>query len=83
MNQYICEDGNTRSLKKFATIAVKNLEADPTLEEVVQQASHITELANDSMTRPDTLYPLPDGYQYYFSGFYGQVIGVGRPNLIH
>ena len=81
MNQKIVEDGNTRTLKEFANVAIKSLEADATLEEVVQLANHITEIASNFMTRPDILFPLPDNYKYYFSGFLGQVIGVGRSNL--
>ena len=83
MIQEVIENGQMRSLQKFADYAVEYLARHPSCEEVVQLADHITELEKNSMTKPDTLYPLPATFQYYFSGFLGQVIGVGRPGLIH
>jgi hypothetical protein len=82
MMQHIVEDGSTRSLKEFADLAIKHLEAHPLDEEVVQIADHITELAHDFKTRPDIIYPVPLGYQYRFSGFFGQVIGVARKGAV-
>lgn len=79
--QKIIEDGIMRSLKDFAELAVDFLSKDPALDEVVQQASHITELEHDFITPPRLLHPLPDGYEYNFSGFWGQVIGVGRTGI--
>lgn len=78
MIQHIAEDGSTRSLEEFADLALKHLDANPLDEEVVQLADHITELAADTMTRPDIIYPIPKGYHYRFSGFWGQVIGIVR-----
>jgi hypothetical protein len=82
MIQHIAEDGSTRSLKEFADLAIKHLEENPLDEEVVQLADHITELAHDSMTRPDVIYPVPEEYRYRFSGFWGQVIGVARKGVV-
>lgn len=79
--QYIIEDGEKRSLKEFADIAVTYLEKTPTCDEVVQLADNITELENDKMTAPRHIYQLPEGYEYNFSGFFGQVIGVGRQGI--
>lgn len=76
--QYIIEDGKTRSLEEFAKTAIEFLEKTPTCDEVVQLADHITELEHDKMTPPRNIHPLPEGYEYNFSGFSGQVIGVGR-----
>jgi hypothetical protein len=82
MIQHIAEDGSTRSLKEFADLAIKHLEENPLDEEVVQLADHITELAHDSMTRPDVIYPVPEEYRYRFSGFWGQVIAVARKGVV-
>lgn len=79
--QHLIEDGKTRSLKEFAETAVALLEKRPRCDEVVQLADHITELENDKMTAPRHIHPLPEGYEYNFSGFYGQVIGVGRTGI--
>lgn len=78
MMQEVIEDGNVRDLKDFADLAIKHLETHPQDEEVVQLADNITELARDKMAHPAKLYPLPEGYRYRFSGFWGQVIGVMR-----
>lgn len=83
MIQEIIENGQVRSLKKFADYAMEYLADHPSCDEVVQLADHITELEKDRMTRPDILYSLPTTFQYFFSGHFGQVIGVGRPGLIH
>ena len=82
MMQHIAEDGTIRTLKEFADLAIKHLEAHPPDDEVVQIANHITELAQDSKTRPDILYPVPEGYRYRFSGFFGQVIGIARKGAV-
>lgn len=76
--QDIIEDGKTRTLKEFARYAIAFLENTPTYDEVVQLADHITELENDKRTPPRNIHQLPEGYEYNFSGFFGQVIGVGR-----
>lgn len=81
--QLVIEDGSQRTLKEFADSAVEYLNAYPREEEVVQLADNITELKDNKMTKPDIIHPLPAGFQYYFSGFFGQVIGIGRPNLVH
>ena len=81
VNQHIIEGGNIRSLKEFADKAISHLEENPYCDEVVQLADHITELENDKMTAPRDIYPLPEGYEYNFSGFFGQVIGVGRRGI--
>jgi len=81
--QLVIEDGSQRALKEFADSAVAYLKEHPEEDEVVQLADNITELNNDALTRPDITHPLPAGFQYYFSGFWGQVIGVGRPGLVH
>lgn len=33
------------------------------------------------MTAPGRISELPQGYEYNFSGFWGQVIGVGRTGI--
>ena len=81
VNQHIVEDKNTRSLKEFAEIAIPFLEKDADCDEVVQLADHITELANDKSNPPRYVCPLPDGYEYNFSGTFGQVIGIGRTGI--
>lgn len=81
VNQNIIEDGHKRPLDEFAQCAVIYLSQHPECDEVVQQADNITELESDKMTRPDNIYELPEGYEYNFSGFYGQVIGVGRTGI--
>lgn len=81
MNQRIIEDGNKRSLQEFAQCAIIYLEQHPECDEVVQQADNITELENDKMSAPHNFYELPEGYEYNFSGSFGQVIGVGRTEI--
>ena len=81
MDQHIVEDGNKRPLSEFAQSAIIYLEQHRECDEVVQQADNITELENDKMTAPRHIYPLSDGYEYNFSGFWGQVIGVGRTGI--
>ncbi|MBA7628956.1 hypothetical protein ES703_36453 [subsurface metagenome] len=81
VRQNLIEDGQKRSLVEFAQVAVTYLEQHPECDEVVQLADHIEELENDKMTRPDNIHELPQGYEYNFSGFYGQVIGVGRTGI--
>lgn len=83
IRQLVIEDGSQRTLKEFADSAVAYLKEHREEDEVVQLADNITELKADAFTRPDILHPLPAGFQYYFSGFFGQVIGVGRPSLVH
>lgn len=80
MNQQILKAGEKRSLAEFAKIATDYLESIPPelCDEVVQLADDITELKHDCRTSPETLHPLPNGYEYRFSGFFGQVIGIGR-----
>jgi len=82
-SQEIIENGEKRSLRDFAEKAIAYLNEHPGDNEVVQQAENILELEKDSRTSPETIHELPDGFQYYFSGFYGQVIGVGRIGIIH
>ena len=81
VNQLLIEDGKKRSLKEFADAAVADLRNNPDIDEVVQLANNITELEHDAMTAPRTIYPLPGGFEYNFSGFYGQVVGVGRTGI--
>lgn len=81
VNQYIVEDGAMRSLKAFADDAVTYLKQHPDCDEVVQVADHIEELKDDKRTPPKNMYALPDGYEYNFSGFFGQVVGVGREGI--
>jgi len=78
VNQHIVEDGSKRSLKEFADAALEYLKDHLEENEVVQLASNILELENNALTAPRVIYPLPDGFEYNFSGFYGLVIGVGR-----
>lgn len=79
--QYIIEDKKTRSLKEFAETAIAFLEKRNDCDEVVQLADHITELENDKKTAPQNIHPLPEGYEYNFSGTFGQVIGIGRTGI--
>ena len=81
VNQHIIEDGNKRPLSEFAQCAIIYLEQHPECDEVVQQAANITELENNALTPPRIIYALPEGYEYNFSGFFGQVIGVGRTGI--
>jgi len=81
VNQQIIEDGNKKPLGEFAQCAIIYLEQHPECDEVVQLADNITELEHDAMTAPKHIYGLPEGYEYNFSGFYGQVIGVGRAGI--
>ena len=78
IKQYIAEDGLKRSLPEFAQSAVIYLEYHPECDEVVQLANHIEELENDRKTAAQNIYDLPEGYEYNFSGFAGNVIGVVR-----
>jgi len=75
------QDGKKRSLKEFADHAVEILKANTSTDEVVQLANGIIELEHDAMMAPQSIYPLPDGFEYNFSGFFGQVIGVGRTGI--
>lgn len=81
VNQHIIEDGNKRPLSEFAQCAIIYLEQHPECDEVVQQAENINELELDVVTDPGRIYALPKGYEYNFSGFWGQVIGVGRTGI--
>ena len=81
VNQQIIEDGSKRSLEEFAQCAIIYLEQHPECDEVVQLADNITELEHDALQSPQLIYPLPECYEYCFSGFYGQVIGVGRKGV--
>lgn len=81
MNQHIVEDGKKRPLDEFANSAILYLRRHPECDEVVQQADNIVELGHDGKTRPENIYELPVAYEYCFSGFHGQVIGVGRPGI--
>lgn len=76
-NQEIIEDGSERTLAEFAARAVELLEVGKCgINEVVMQADSVTELRRSSMAMPKFLHPLPEGYSYRFSGFFGQVIGI-------
>ena len=79
--QHIVENGQKRTLEEFVLLALSHLEQHLGDDEVVQQADNIIELEHDAMTAPQRIYELPDGYEYNFSGFYGQVIGVGRTGI--
>lgn len=81
VNQHIVEDGEKRSLQEFADKAVSFLKQHQEYDEVVQLANNITELEHDSRTAPENIYVLPEGYEYNFSGFFGQVIGIGATGI--
>ena len=81
VRQFIMTTGEKRSLKEFADAAVAHLKDHPNTDEVVQLAENIKELENDTVTAPQNIYSLPEKYEYNFSGFYGQVIGVGRTGI--
>lgn len=81
--QEIIEDGTKRTLTEFSRLSLEYLLEHPECDEVVQLADNIVELENDRMTRPENIYQLPGEFHYYFSGFFGQVIGVGRSGLKH
>lgn len=70
----VIENGEKRPLEEFAQCAVIYLEQHSECDEVVQQANHITELENDTMTPPGLIYELPEGYEYSLS----EVIGISR-----
>ncbi len=74
--QKIIEDGNQRTLREFAHMALDHLKDSKFDNEVVQQAANIVELEHDAKTHPNRIYELPDGYGYRFSGYFGQVIGI-------
>ncbi len=69
------------AVREFAETAIAFLEKRNDCDEVVQLADHITELENDKKTAPQNIQPLPEGYEYNFSGTFGQVIGVGRTGI--
>lgn len=79
--QHIIEDGQKRRLKQFVEDAVAYLKEHPEYDEVVQLADNISELENDRINRPSVYHNLPEGYEYNFSGFWGQVIGIGRTGI--
>lgn len=81
MIQHIIEDGNKRPLSEFAQCTIIYLEQHSECDEVVQQADNIIELETDGRTPPENIYLLPEGYEYNFSGYFGQVIGVGRTGI--
>jgi len=81
VRQHIVEDGKKRPLSEFAQAAVTYLEQHAECDEVVQLADNITELENDKVNPPSVYHELPQGYEYNFSGFFGQVIGVGRDGI--
>lgn len=81
VNQEIIEDSTKRTLSDFANLAITYLKEHPEVDEVVQLANNIIELEHDTMTAPRYIYPLPEGYEYNFSGFWGQVIGIGREGI--
>ena len=81
VNQLIIEDSTKRNLKRFADDGIAFLKDNPEYDEVVQQAKNITELEHDLRIPPRLIHPLPEGYEYNFSGFFGQVIGVGRTGI--
>lgn len=80
--QRVLENEAKRPLKDFAVAAVRVLGNHEEVDEVVQRADNITELENDRMTKPDSIYALPDGFEYRFSGFGDCVIGVCRAEWI-
>jgi hypothetical protein len=78
-NQHILEEGKKITLKEFADKSIFHLEHNVYGEnEVVKHANDIIELEHDFMTRPDNIVPLPDGYNYRFSGFMGCVLGITK-----
>ena len=82
--QKVMPEGEKLTLKEFADQAVVYLKAERQFDnEVVTLANDIVELEKDFMTRPDVLYPLSEGYEYRFSGFWGQVIGVVRKEKVN
>lgn len=81
VTQHIIEDGKTRNLKEFVDQAIDFLEKNLEYDEVVQLADNITELKNDKISFPTIYYKLPQGYEYNFSGFLGQVLGIGYTGI--
>lgn len=79
--QHVLDEGkegkNKITLEEFAKIAIEHLEKKfPYDNEVVKIANDIEELEHDTMTPPRNIYPLPNGYEYRFSGYFGQVVGI-------
>lgn len=81
LNQHVIDGFTKRTLQEFAQIAVEYLQQHPECDEVVMLADNIVELKKDPVSQPDVYYKLPEGYEYAFSGFYGQVIGIGRTGI--
>ncbi|KYK38481.1 MAG: hypothetical protein AYK18_06975 [Theionarchaea archaeon DG-70] len=81
INQKILKEGETGTvytLSQFAEKALRILEEEGNIDEVVILANSIKEMQNDHITPPSCIYPLPEGYEYHFSGFFGQVLGIMR-----
>ena len=72
------EEKNKISLEDFAKIALEYMNEHVLTNEVVKLANDIKELEHNYFTPPRNIYPLPEGYEYRFSGFFGQVLGICR-----
>jgi hypothetical protein len=51
-------------LRDFVTDALSTLASDAYVDEVVHLAGDVVELEFDAKTRPETIHPLPEGYEY-------------------
>jgi len=78
--QHVLDEGNEGknkiSLEEFAKIAIDYMNEHKGYNEVVKVADDIVELEKDTVTPPRNIYPLPDGYEYRWSGYFGQVLGI-------
>lgn len=81
INQKILKEGETGTaytLSQFAEIALKTLKEEENIDEVVILANAIKEMQDDHITPPRCIHVLPEEYEYRFSGFFGQVLGIIR-----
>jgi len=67
-----------RSLRDFAAAALDMLSTQPGVDEVVLLVKDVVEIESDCQTPPGSIHPLPDGYVYRFSGWWGMYLGVCR-----
>jgi hypothetical protein len=72
------EEWRDIALADFARRSISFLQEHQHYDEVVMYANDVMELRKDCITPPEQIHALPDGFEYNFSGFFGQVLGVRR-----
>lgn len=77
-HQKVVDGWKDITLAEFADRALEILNTSLYYDEVVLLANNIVELQTDYKTPPRHIYPLPEGFEYNFSGFWGHVLGVRR-----